>query len=124
MTDYPINHHILTEDFREQATGKKAYNQGDGEWLHESLIKMCDAYDEIVDKPQEVFMVWDTARMMKGEHAQLLAVFGSVDDAIDYAKKEFPDPEDDWQYANIEHWIIGNDHPEHSYTLAENQDSE
>ena len=49
-TDYPINHHILAEDFREQAAVRKPYSQKDAEWLHESLTKMCNAYDEIVDK--------------------------------------------------------------------------
>jgi hypothetical protein len=74
-----------------------------------------------VQTPQEVFMVWDTARVMKGESPELLSIFGSVDDAIDYAKQNFPDPEDDWQYAQIENWIVGEDHPQATYTLAENQ---
>jgi len=43
---YPINYHVLAEDFREQKAGRKAYNQGDGEWLHNALLKMCDAYDK------------------------------------------------------------------------------
>ena len=47
-TDYPINFHILAEDFRgKQVTG---YSQSEAAWLHESLSKMCEAYDAIVDE--------------------------------------------------------------------------
>ncbi len=44
--DYPINYHILAEDFKEQQAGRKTYNQGDGEWLHAALLTMCNAYDK------------------------------------------------------------------------------
>lgn len=49
MPDYPINYHVLAEDFRKQQAGQQAYNQGDGEWLMDALHKMCAAYDELVD---------------------------------------------------------------------------
>jgi hypothetical protein len=46
---YPINHHILAEDFREQAAGRKEYSQDDAKWLHDSLHKMCTAYDDVME---------------------------------------------------------------------------
>ena len=39
--DYPINYHILAEDFRFNETHK--YTQSEAAWLHESL---CEAYDK------------------------------------------------------------------------------
>jgi hypothetical protein len=59
--DYPINHHVLAEDFRAQKAGDKTYNQGDGEWLHDSLIKMCDAYDEAQEEIERLRGEWRKA---------------------------------------------------------------
>jgi hypothetical protein len=73
MADYPINYHILAEDFREQAAGRKAYNQGDGEWLHDALVKMCNAYDNVVEAA-EAWLKFDNeveppmANASYGEH--------------------------------------------------------
>jgi hypothetical protein len=39
--EYPINYHVLAEDFRD----KPPYTQEDAKWLHTSLTTMCDAYD-------------------------------------------------------------------------------
>lgn len=39
---YPINYHVLAEDFRD----KEHFTPDDGRWLLESLRVMCDAYDE------------------------------------------------------------------------------
>jgi len=61
-TDYPINFHILAEDFRgKQVMG---YSQSEAAWLHESLTKMCEAYDETVDTPIPVMLSkWCAARL-------------------------------------------------------------
>lgn len=40
---YPINFHVLAEDFR----GKTEFSQADARWLLDSLHKMCGAYDEL-----------------------------------------------------------------------------
>lgn len=53
MADYPINQHVLAEDFRKQQAGQQAYNQGDGEWLMDALHKMCEAYDKALDELEE-----------------------------------------------------------------------
>lgn len=54
MTDskYPINHHVLAEDFREQAAGVKPYSQEDAAWLHDNLLAMCSAYDDLLEYVQ------------------------------------------------------------------------
>lgn len=44
MPDYPINHNILAEDFRD----KTEFTQDDAKWLLDSLHKMCNAYDDLV----------------------------------------------------------------------------
>jgi hypothetical protein len=79
---YPINYHVLAEDFREQQAGTKAYNQGDGEWLHESLTTMCDAYDDLVDEEIRLRKEWRKADdgwiAAKAENERLLHIMAAA----------------------------------------------
>ena len=72
------------------------------------------------DNRIEVFLVWDAGRGEHGEAPDLMAVFVSIDDAIDYAKKAFES--DAWDDCVIEQWITGADRPQKQYTLAQNQE--
>lgn len=51
---YPINHHVLAEDFREKRRGDVPYTQDDAQWLMESLVTMCNAYDDVTGKLADV----------------------------------------------------------------------
>jgi hypothetical protein len=88
MGDYPINYHILAEDFRKQQDGLKEYNQGDAEWLIDALHKMCNAYDKT-----GVFIVGLT------EGPQRLAVCASQEQAEEYIGT-LPNAEDGRYYID------------------------
>lgn len=45
-SNYPINHNILAEDFRED----REMTHGDAVWLLNALRTMCNAYDELLDE--------------------------------------------------------------------------
>lgn len=78
---YPINHHILAEDFRVHSEGGKSYSQEDAKWLHESLSKMCEAYDAMSDA---------TALVCLGSRGNALLVVTPFDNdkaAIDFFDK-------------------------------------
>ena len=70
---------------------------------------------------KEAFLVWDKGHMDHGDSPELMGVFATVDDAIDYAKNAFES--DAWDEALIENWLCGTDHPQAQYTLAENQEA-
>jgi len=63
---YPINHHVLAEDYRDE---NQHFSQADARWLLDSLRKMCNAYDAIVDE-------------RRGYHEALVIFRDLCDDAI------------------------------------------
>ena len=42
---YPINYHILAEDFRDRT---QQFSQEDARWLLDALLAMCNAYDDLL----------------------------------------------------------------------------
>jgi len=46
---YPINYHVLSEDFKAKGAGTEPFTQDDAKWLLESLHTMCNAYDKVTD---------------------------------------------------------------------------
>ena len=52
---------------------------------------------------KEAFLVWDTGHMDHGDSPELMGVFATVDDAIDYAKNAFES--DAWDEAVIDYWL-------------------
>lgn len=48
MTNYPFNYHVLA-DLNQEFREKQDLSPDDVKWLLESLNKMCNAYDEVVD---------------------------------------------------------------------------
>src|SRR4249920_733440 len=54
MAEYPINHNILAEDFREQRAGKAPFTQEQANWLLTSLNAMCEAYDNLSEQTDEL----------------------------------------------------------------------
>jgi hypothetical protein len=74
---YPINHHVLSDLTREHGE-KGELSENDVNWLLNSLHRMCNAYDEIVDNDFGYWVVGMT------ETATRLAICNSHDQAAEY----------------------------------------
>jgi len=65
----------------------------------------------------DVYLVLDNAREVKGEYPEMLTVVSSLEEAIGYASRVFET--DDHEYALIERWVMGEESAREAFTLAD-----